>query len=235
MNYQPFHLSRIGAAHIRKGIPCQDSSAAERYHDAVIAVVADGHGSRRHFRSDRGSAIACCVTIESIRMFLDEEFQDAPFDENRMACLKQRVCDEWIRAVRRDYEENPWTKEELEEEKAILTPEQFANLSDGTDAPVAYGSTLCAVFACDDRWAAVQLGDGCFCLINSSGVYDWPMPESQVNEGNRTASLCMHDPMRDFRHCSGSGRPAVFWRFSFCSWFWTYWYIIFITTCLKHF
>lgn len=208
MGYRPFHMSRTGAAHIRRELPCQDASAGETYHGAVIAVVADGHGSGRHFRSDRGSAIACRVALERFRAFLDEGGQDVrPMDE-RLDGLKRAVCAAWTAAVREDHALSPWTREELEEARAILTKEQFDALADGSDAPIAYGSTLVAAAAYDGGWAAVQLGDGCFVRVGADGVYDWPMPESAVNEGNRTASLCMREPMRDFRHCWGTDRPA---------------------------
>lgn len=208
MGYRPFHLSRTGAAHIRRELTCQDASASEVYKNAHIAVVADGHGSRRHFRSDRGSAIACRIALVEIRTFLDNGEQDERPMDNRLTALKQAICDAWIAAVREDYAVEPWTEDELNEERKILTEEQFGALIDGSDVPVAYGSTLCAVVTHDGGWAAIQLGDGCFVRVGTDGIYDWPMPESMVNEGNRTASLCMWEPMRDFRHCWGTDHPA---------------------------
>lgn len=208
MSYQPFHISRIGAAHIRRELPCQDASASEMLEDACIAVVADGHGSRRHFRSDRGSAIACRVALDEIRAFLKEDEAEGCSRDERLNILKQTICDAWLSEVQADFEQSPWTEAELEEESALLTEEQLAALKDGTDAPIAYGSTLCAVFSYDGGWSAIQLGDGCFVRIGADGLYDWPMPESIVNEGNTTASLCMREPMRDFRHCWGTDTPA---------------------------
>lgn len=208
MGYRPFHMSRIGASHIRRKLICQDASASEVYRNAYIAVVADGHGSRRHFRSDRGATIACRIALEKIRTFLDEgNRDDRPMDE-RLTALKQAVCDAWIAAVREDHANEPWTEDELDEERDLLTEEQFEALIDGSDTPIAYGSTLCAVMVFDGGWAAIQLGDGCFVRVGTDGMYDWPMPGSIVNEGNQTASLCMREPMRDFRHCWGTDQPA---------------------------
>ena len=208
MNYQPFHMSRIGAAHIRRERPCQDASLSGSWEDASFAVVADGHGSRQHFRSGRGSEIACRIAKDAIRSFLDSGgMKEASLDE-RLYTLKKEICDQWISAVLEDYGQFPWTEEELEEERRLLPAEGFEALSDGTDAAIAYGSTLCAVFYDGNIWAAIQLGDGGFIHIGEDGVYEWPMPESLVNEGNRTASLCMQDPLRDFRHCWGTDSPA---------------------------
>ena len=206
---RPFHMSRIGAAHIRRELPCQDVSSSETYHDGYIAVVADGHGSRRHFRSDRGAAIACRVALENIRAFLDEGQWNESAMEERLTELKLAICRDWDEAVRADYENAPWTEAELEEERALLHEEQLTALLEGGDTPVAYGTTLCAAFLCDSGWAAIQLGDGCFVRVGLDGAYDWLMPESRVNEGNRTASLCMREPMSDFRHCWGTDRPAA--------------------------
>ena len=208
MKYQPFSMSRIGASHISGGLPCQDASRAGEHGAYGFAIVADGHGSRRHFRSDRGSAIACRVAEEKIRTFLDGEYADEGDLDAQLSALKEDICSAWMEAVRGDYQNSPWTEAEREEARDRLSPEQLARLEDGTDAPIAYGSTLCAAFTHSGGWAAIQLGDGCFTHIGADGAYDWPMPESLVNEGNRTASLCMRQPMQDFRHCHGDDDPA---------------------------
>lgn len=214
MGYRPFHMSRIGATHIRRGLPCQDVSSSETYRNSYIAVVADGHGSRRHFRSDRGATIACQVALENIRMFLDTQQWAETTMEDRLTELKLAICRDWGEAVRTDYKNVPWTEAELEEERALLCEEQFAALLEGKDTSVAYGTTLCATFLCDSGWAAIQLGDGCFVRVSADGAYDWLMPKSMINEGSRTASLCMREPISDFRHCWGTDRPAALLAFT---------------------
>ena len=49
--FQGVHSTVIGDSHIRKGIVCQDSSGTVVTDKFAIAVVADGHGSAKHFRS----------------------------------------------------------------------------------------------------------------------------------------------------------------------------------------
>ena len=53
-------LSVAGEGHKRRLIPCQDASDAGVLGTGqwAYAIVADGHGSSRHFRSDRGARIA---------------------------------------------------------------------------------------------------------------------------------------------------------------------------------
>ena len=208
MGYNTFHCSRIGATHLRLGLPCQDSSAHEDYGGWHIAVVADGHGSRRHFRSESGSRIACEVTMKALRELIDNDNRPLLLMDEQLFWVKRRICALWREEVLRDAAAFPWTEEELKEQEDLLKPEQLERLISGEDAPFAYGTTLCLAWICDEGWAAAQLGDGCMVHISPDGDYDWPMPPSSINSGNKTASLCMADPMRDFRHCWGTDSPA---------------------------
>ena len=210
--YQSFHLSRIGASHIKKGIPCQDASLSLSCPEGEIAIVADGHGNRRHFRSARGAQLACEVARDKIICSLREEALEAAerdlFEEpdmNRLLTkLKGEILIGWADAVYKDFEENPWTEEELFEQEELLRPDQFESLIRGRNVLIAYGSTLLAAFTFEGGWAAVQIGDGCAVRIARDGQFEWPMPESAVNVGNMTASLCMSNAMGEFRHCYGT-------------------------------
>lgn len=67
------HLSCQGESHKATDKPCQDHSAvftAERP-ALTIAVVADGHGGERYFRSREGAEIATRAAIEAVRDFVD--------------------------------------------------------------------------------------------------------------------------------------------------------------------
>ena len=61
-----FGRSVKGASHVRSGMPCQDSLRIEEVSSKLsIIAAADGHGSDKSPRSDRGSTIAvkcilCC-------------------------------------------------------------------------------------------------------------------------------------------------------------------------------
>src|SRR5450432_2105973 len=54
-----------GAAHVAAGLPNQDAAVAYPTACGAVAAVADGHGHRRHFRSDRGSRLAVAVAGEA--------------------------------------------------------------------------------------------------------------------------------------------------------------------------
>lgn len=209
MNYTVFHARCIGAAHIRKNLPCQDYCCSREEGDFRIAVVADGHGNRKHFRSDRGSRIACEKTEATILEFLNLTAEISAEQRSQLAGqLKEEICRRWRAAVLEDIAADPWHPEELSEQQALLPPEQYTALVDGKGGVLAYGCTLCAVFSAPWGWGAVQVGDGCVTVIDRDGSYRWPMPESALNHGHFTASLCAANPMEDFRHVFGSDFPA---------------------------
>ena len=203
-----FHCTRIGASHIKKGLPCQDVSASGEICGRSVAVVADGHGSRRHFRSDRGAEIACQTVLREVGALLSAPSLAECTAETQLLTLRQNICRAWSAAVLEDLRRDPWTEAELAEAAGLLSEEEYACLTREDGSTVPYGSTVCAVIAGPDGWAAIQLGDGAFVKISADGAYSWPMPASLVNEGHLTASLCMEDPMADFRACMGGDHPA---------------------------
>ena len=208
MKYAIFQCSRIGATHVRRSLPRQDRSYASEEGKFQIAVVADGHGSRRHFRSDIGAETACQVADGIIRNALKES-GGIIFDDAFFSRIKSRISEEWQQRIRAHYEQNPLTDAEIEEQIKLLGDARLEKLMNGSDALIPYGSTLCAVFRDETGWGAVQIGDGCLTTVGRDGSFVWPMPKSSINEGNKTASLCMKDPMADFRHCFGQDQPAA--------------------------
>ena len=68
--FQGIHSTVIGDSHIKKGIVCQDSSGICVTDTFGIAVVADGHGSAKHFRSDVGSRIAVKITTGLLKNYM---------------------------------------------------------------------------------------------------------------------------------------------------------------------
>ena len=56
--------------------PCEDSSVSYSAEDGKyhIAIVADGHGSKKCFRSNEGSKIATEVAMECLQQFAEANF-----------------------------------------------------------------------------------------------------------------------------------------------------------------
>ena len=60
-----------GESHKSTNKPCQDCAYAEDSEQLSMAIVSDGHGGERYFRSQIGSKIAVDVTKEAIKFFVE--------------------------------------------------------------------------------------------------------------------------------------------------------------------
>ena len=67
--FKGFSHSVKGASHEASGLVCQDSSAHFVCENYAVAVVADGHGSKKHFRSNMGSQFAVEATLDTVANF----------------------------------------------------------------------------------------------------------------------------------------------------------------------
>ncbi|MBR4081837.1 MAG: protein phosphatase 2C domain-containing protein [Clostridia bacterium] len=102
-----------------------------------------------------------------------------------------------------------WIIEELLEQGSVLSEEEYAALAQDRNPWIPYGSTLAALLVTEEFFLALQIGDGEVVTLSREGDFAWPMPESMVNQGRFTASLCMGDPMTEFRHCLSRELPAA--------------------------
>ena len=73
LTWRTEHLSLQGDKHIRDSSPCQDFSDSRAFDDGrwAYVVVADGHGSDRHFRSAHGSKLAVATMRDVFHSFRD--------------------------------------------------------------------------------------------------------------------------------------------------------------------
>ena len=65
-----FAISKVGASHLPKGVPCQDYSLKWEDENLQFIIVCDGHGSKTYVRSDVGSRLACEITKEVLLNFV---------------------------------------------------------------------------------------------------------------------------------------------------------------------
>ena len=61
-----------GESHKSTGKPCQDFAYSETSDALSMAIVCDGHGGERYFRSHHGSKIAKEVIIECVKSFVEK-------------------------------------------------------------------------------------------------------------------------------------------------------------------
>lgn len=210
MMWSTFGASRQGGTHIQLNLPCQDASLCREGKGYFIAAAADGHGSRKHFRSGKGAEVACKVACDCLEVFSQRISPKKIPAEEEIRLLKEQILQEWKFSVKQDVEQHPWTTAELEEQADLLKSSEYNELVNRRKIWIPYGTTITAVLVTADFWLAVQLGDGDMVTISPKGKFCWPMPESEVNNGHFTASLCMANPMPEFRHCMDDQFPAAF-------------------------
>lgn len=204
MCWHLFHQTAIGGRHQQINLPCQDNAISEDIGCARIVITADGHGSKRHFRSKQGSLLACEAALIKLKEFFESKEDEQAPSALELELLKADILELWRNKVKEDFLSNPWSKDELADAAARLNAEDLDYLSEGNFSLIPYGSTLVVGVSTDLYWFGLQIGDGFLVVMKPDGEYVWPMPESRVNEGNRTASLCMPEPMPEFRHCFGT-------------------------------
>jgi serine/threonine protein phosphatase PrpC len=160
--------------------------------------VADGHGSRRSFRSDQGAKIAVKAAVKALEQAY-VEFTTRLRDENRVARsaalselrghvqseLPQRVVSGWQDEVDAQQDAKPFTADEL----TLLSEQE--RLAVSADPRIAYGSTVIAALLLADYALFLQLGDGDILVVADSGEEPGrPLPPDDRSFANETASLC---------------------------------------------
>lgn len=176
-----------GASHEESGTVCQDFSAFEINENYAIAVTADGHGSRKHFRSDVGSRLATEVTLRAVREF-SKDFEKFQYNmkhdcKSLIKKIEKYIIEAWDKEVFKYHKTHPITDEEIErvnDEKAIKTKKIEA----------IYGTTLITAVMCEDFCYGFQIGDGSCVVINENGEFEMPIVDDESHPANLTSSLC---------------------------------------------
>lgn len=184
--FKGFSHSVKGASHEQSGLVCQDSSAHFVCEDYAVAVVADGHGSKKHFRSNMGSKFAVEATLDTIANFYknSEDFE-TQFPANHKFITKKiekQIIANWNTKVNDHLKNNPVT----EDEKSKFTDEEFEQIA----AESYYGTTLIAAVACKGFTFGLQIGDGSLVAVFEDGEAVMPMEYEESAPANITASMC---------------------------------------------
>jgi hypothetical protein len=203
--YAGFEACARGDSHREKGLPCQDAAFVQVVSANGIAIVADGHGSEKHFRSDTGSRTAVETARDAIFEFLTLQsaekklMHDAVYMDEQLRQLERYIIVNWRRRVLASFDENPLS----EEERAVCT-EHGIDPEDENDRVRLYGTTLIAAVATKKGWFALQIGDGkCVCLDADGLPFFPPELEDESLAGGRTTSLCDSNAAGHFRHVFG--------------------------------
>jgi Protein phosphatase 2C len=213
MSWKVAHACVRGSSHQRWGLPNQDAAqcavAPGAQGTVAVAVVSDGHGSPRHFRSQIGSSLAVSTVTGTLQGFLRESVApngQVPFVPEQVHELERKIVNGWLAAVHSDLERNPFTQAELatlEEEDGM---EGRAAVESSPE--LAYGATLLAAGATDKVLLYLQLGDGEILSVSATGTTTRPLPPDDRLIANETTSLCQPEAWKDFRS-SWVTRPAL--------------------------
>ena len=192
-----------GASHVRADLPNQDALRwlpASGVGVPVIVAVADGHGSAKCFRSDRGSLLAVLTATETLAEFLaGEDAAPTLTAVKRLAeeTLPQRIVRRWQEAVEADLAHDPVTEAEwarLAEREGAATVQRVA------EKPLlVYGATVLAALVTREYLLFLQLGDGDILTVSDGLEVQRPLPGDRRLFANETTSLSGKHAWRDFR------------------------------------
>jgi serine/threonine protein phosphatase PrpC len=204
MSWKVAHACVRGSSHQRWGLPNQDAAQCTVTPSAqgtvAVAVVSDGHGSPRHFRSQIGSSLAVSTVAGTLQCFLRESVASkgqVPFVPEQVHELERKIVSGWLAAVHSDLERNPFTQAEL----ATLEKEDGLEGRAAVESSpeLAYGATLLAAGATDKVLLYLQLGDGEILSVSATGTTTRPLPPDDRLIANQTTSLCQPEAWKDFR------------------------------------
>lgn len=225
------NFSCQGESHIAAGKVCQDYSYSKVYEKGnAMAIVCDGHGGRRYFRSDIGAKIAAEVAENKVQTFIDEAglslLKDSPF--TRCATISDQITNqdfdktsnierafrqlfgsiiyEWNARVLDHASQNPIA----EPEKDGLEGHWIKEFEEKKSLEKVYGCTLIVYAYTPEFWFAFQIGDGKCFACDENGNWSEPIPWDERCFLNRTTSICDSEAIDEFRYCyDGSGRYPI--------------------------
>jgi hypothetical protein len=193
-----------GASHKRGGQGNQDAVRLKNptgADDILILAVADGHGSTRSFRSDRGSAMAAECALRELNRFIRRLGPDAPLSRVRnqaRTLWPKALLEAWKSAVRADLVANPFSLFEF-----APFPEPPPVVKPGEELPIsgylAYGATLLTVAITRRYILYSQLGDGDILTVRADGAVERPLPKRHEFQANQTVSLCSQHAFDEFQ------------------------------------
>ena len=173
----PKACSVIGAAHRRRGQPCQDASLSvslqSRQGRLQLMAVADGHGSARYTLSHRGSALACQVAQQAVEAALahtplaDCQGWLQLLEQELGASIQHR----WLQAIEADWHQHSQN-----------CTEAFS--------PLSYGTTLGLALLAPQWWGCTGIGDWDLVGVTHQGTAELLSEELEYSGSEATGSLC---------------------------------------------
>lgn len=197
----------------------------------TIAIVCDGHGGERYFRSQHGARIAAEVTVEVVSAVVEnggKEFAKVvPFtavgpstemtnttEINSLDFffrnLFSAIVFRWRERINYHAMNNvltAWEMEHVPQKYRDQFEDYLQDLQrlDENDSRMEkiYGCTLMVYVQTPSYWFAFHIGDGKCLAFDIFGKHIWeqPIPWDDRCFLNKTTSLCDTDPIPEFRYC----------------------------------
>lgn len=213
--------------------PCQDYSVSFINQDIAIAIVSDGHGGERYFRSHFGSEFIVKIAKETIaetishtdktlfenkkftQVGISKERKDIPIDmdiERTMQKMFASIITQWYEQIKEHAKKNP-----LDEWEEKHVPEKYQQeFNEQNRLEKNYGCTLMAYVQTPAFWFAFHIGDGkCVAFYLNEDKLEWQEPVLWDENCflNTTTSICDSNAIEEFRYsyCGDGSFPiAVF-------------------------
>ena len=183
-------ISLRGESHKQNGKPMQDYSGAVKGENYHIAIVCDGHGSDKHFRSHVGSRLATEAAQAKLIEFAQANPDYATASNNfgaKAERLRLSILAAWMKGIDEDQKQTPFTEDEL----SSGVPKGTDYFSKYTKL-VPYGSTMLAVLLGVDYYVALMIGDGVILRMTPDKAVEEEAFEGK-KLGDRVESLCNQD------------------------------------------
>lgn len=184
----------IGESHKKIDKECQDYTELDLSNkNYVMAAVADGHGSKKYYRSARGSQYAAEAAKESIYEFMNDydKFVKA-YEEDReylVNRLIKMVITKWHEKIKIDLKNSPITQDEIDKYlEGSLNKDKI---------PTIYGTTLLVGVMSEKCNFGFLIGDGSFVVIERNGKAFIPIEDAN-SKANYTTSLSSSDSLTGF-------------------------------------
>jgi serine/threonine protein phosphatase PrpC len=173
-----------GPKHRDAGRDGQDASAMRPMAGGHVIAIADGHGSERCYRADRGARLA---VTSALAVLLRAAQSGATSLHAAVEMIPGELVGAWRDEVMADRDRHPIGAFDHD------LPE------DDDDSFTAYGTTLLAAMARGDELLIVHLGDGESLLASTDGTPRRPFIRDPLLAADMTTSLALPDAERHVR------------------------------------
>ena len=216
---QSYYFSCQGESHKADNKPCQDASFSTVYDDGLaIAIVCDGHGGERYFRSDVGAKLCKDAIRDNVRTFVktvdkslfigmpytaqeaitsEEIIKKKTAIDSFFRQLFSSIIYQWNYYIAEHAAKTPiseWEQEHVPQKylDEFKTCETFEKI---------YGCTLMVYAQTPDYWFAFHLGDGKCISFQQEPFWHEPIPWDDRCFLNKTTSICDSNAIDEFRYC----------------------------------